>query len=140
MAVAAAARSASGTVARAGSLARRIAGVRAGWIAGILLATLPVVVAQAPTVSCARTEARFLMLGVRLAGDAVDEGSEHDAHADTRADGREAVPDDVQASGHVFLSFRSGPLARYPRGRDGERQWSSASTVPMYDAVRMTKM
>ena len=52
-----------------GDLARRIAGPRAGWLAVILMATLPVVVAQATTVSCDLAEASFLILGIRLIGD-----------------------------------------------------------------------
>lgn len=50
-------------------LASRIAGPRAGWLAVILMATLPVVVAQATTVSCDLAEASFLILGIRLIGD-----------------------------------------------------------------------
>ena len=50
-------------------LAARIAGPRAGWLAVILMATLPVVVAQATTVSCDLAEASFLILGIRLIGD-----------------------------------------------------------------------
>lgn len=50
-------------------LASRIAGPRAGWLAVVLMATLPVVVAQATTVSCDLAEASFLILGIRLIGD-----------------------------------------------------------------------
>jgi 4-amino-4-deoxy-L-arabinose transferase-like glycosyltransferase len=50
-------------------LAARIAGPRAGWLAVILMATLPVVIAQATTVSCDLAEASFLILAVRLIGD-----------------------------------------------------------------------
>ena len=51
------------------ALATRIGGVRAGWIATILLATMPVVVANATTASCDLTEATFLLLGILLIGD-----------------------------------------------------------------------
>ncbi len=49
--------------------AARIAGPRAGWLAVVLIATLPVVIAQATTVSCDLAEASFLILGIRLIGD-----------------------------------------------------------------------
>ena len=52
------------------ALATRIGGGRAGWIATILLATMPVVVANATTASCDLTEATFLLIGILLIGDA----------------------------------------------------------------------
>ncbi|WP_375394172.1 ArnT family glycosyltransferase [uncultured Sphingomonas sp.] len=51
------------------ALAARIGGARAGWIATILLATMPVVVANATTASCDLTEATFLLVGILLIGD-----------------------------------------------------------------------
>jgi len=48
---------------------RAIAGARAGWIAGILTATLPVVVASGSTVGCDIPEALFLLAGAGLLGD-----------------------------------------------------------------------
>lgn len=59
-----------GFLAAAHALATRIGGVRAGWIATILLATMPVVVANATTASCDLTEATFLILGILWIGDA----------------------------------------------------------------------
>ena len=56
-------------VASVRGLATRIAGDRAGWIAALLMATMPVVVANATTVSCDLVEASFLILGIGLAGD-----------------------------------------------------------------------
>jgi len=50
-------------------LAGSIAGGRAGWIATLLMATMPVVVANATTVSCDPVEAVFLILGIGLLGD-----------------------------------------------------------------------
>lgn len=50
-------------------LAGRIAGARAGWIAALLMATMPVVVTNATTVSCDLAEASFLIWGIMLAGD-----------------------------------------------------------------------
>lgn len=50
-------------------LGARIAGARAGWIAALLMATMPVVVTNATTVSCDLAEASFLILGIALAGD-----------------------------------------------------------------------
>jgi 4-amino-4-deoxy-L-arabinose transferase-like glycosyltransferase len=51
------------------ALAMRIAGERAGWIAMLLMAAMPVVVTNASTVSCDLTEATFLLLGVLLISD-----------------------------------------------------------------------
>lgn len=51
------------------AVARRIATSRAAWIATLLVATLPVIVTNATTVSCDLTEAVFLLLGARLLGD-----------------------------------------------------------------------
>src|SRR5579859_2361130 len=56
-------------VASVRGLAARIAGSRAGWIAALLMATMPVVVTNATTVSCDLAEASFLILGIALAGD-----------------------------------------------------------------------
>ena len=56
-------------VASVRGLAARIAGPRAGWIAALLMATMPVVVTNATTVSCDLAEASFLILGIALAGD-----------------------------------------------------------------------
>lgn len=56
-------------VASVRGLAARIAGTRAGWIAALLMATMPVVVTNATTVSCDLAEASFLILGIALAGD-----------------------------------------------------------------------
>ncbi|WP_175518179.1 glycosyltransferase family 39 protein [Sphingomonas sp. OK281] len=64
------------------ALAQRIGGRRVGWIATILLSTMPVVVTNATTASCDLVEATFLVLGIVLAGDA--------ATRDTRP-GRRAV-------------------------------------------------
>ncbi len=50
----------------AGGLAARIGGVCAGWIAAILIATMPVIVSHASTVSCDLAEAFFLLAGVWL--------------------------------------------------------------------------
>jgi 4-amino-4-deoxy-L-arabinose transferase-like glycosyltransferase len=52
------------------SLAAKIGGERAGWLAAMLAGTMPVVIANATTVSCDLTEATFLLLGIRLIGDA----------------------------------------------------------------------
>ncbi|RZL28238.1 MAG: hypothetical protein EOP64_05105 [Sphingomonas sp.] len=52
------------------ALATRIGGRRVGWIATILLSTMPVVVSNATTVSCDLVEATFLVLGILWAGDA----------------------------------------------------------------------
>ncbi|MEH3047609.1 hypothetical protein [Sphingomonas adhaesiva] len=49
-----------------GVFARRVAGTRAGWIAAILTATLPVIVSNATTVSVDLLEASALMLGILL--------------------------------------------------------------------------
>jgi 4-amino-4-deoxy-L-arabinose transferase-like glycosyltransferase len=51
-------------------LATRIGGARAGWLAAMLVGTMPVVITNATTVSCDLTEAIFLVLGIRLIGDA----------------------------------------------------------------------
>ncbi len=56
-------------VASVRGLAARIAGKSAGWIAALLMATMPVVVTNATTVSCDLAEASFLILGIALAGD-----------------------------------------------------------------------
>ena len=56
-------------VASVRGLGARIAGRRAGWIAALLMATMPVVVTNATTVSCDLAEASFLILGIALAGD-----------------------------------------------------------------------
>ncbi|WP_156678057.1 ArnT family glycosyltransferase [Sphingomonas profundi] len=53
-------------VALAGALAARIGGARAGWIAAILIATMPVIVSHASTVSCDLAEACFLLAGAWL--------------------------------------------------------------------------
>lgn len=50
-------------VAIAGGCAARIGGVRAGWIAAVLIATMPVIVSHASTVSCDLAEAFFLIAG-----------------------------------------------------------------------------
>lgn len=55
------------------SLAARIGGARTGWLAVMLAGTMPVVIANATTVSCDLTEATFLLLGIRLIGDAAIE-------------------------------------------------------------------
>lgn len=47
-------------------LARRIAGERAGWIAGLLFATMPLIATGASIVNCDNPEAVFLMLGAWL--------------------------------------------------------------------------
>lgn len=57
-------------VAVSGMLAQRIAGVRTAWIAALLVATMPVVVSHASTVSVDLTEAAALLLGVLLLTDA----------------------------------------------------------------------
>lgn len=57
-------------VAVTGWFAARVAGERAGWIAALLTATLPVVVSHASTVSVDLTEAAALLLGALLLGDA----------------------------------------------------------------------
>jgi 4-amino-4-deoxy-L-arabinose transferase-like glycosyltransferase len=54
-------------------LASRIGGARTGWLAAMLAGTMPVVIANATTVSCDLTEAVFLLLGIRLIGDAAVE-------------------------------------------------------------------
>ncbi len=51
------------------AVSRRIATPRAAWVATMLVATMPVVVTNATTVSCDLTEAVFLLLGGRLLGD-----------------------------------------------------------------------
>lgn len=53
-------------VAVTGVFAARVAGARAGWIAALLTATLPVVVSHASTVSVDLAEAAALMLGAML--------------------------------------------------------------------------
>ena len=57
-------------VAVAGRFAAGLAGARAGWIAALLTATLPVVVSHATTVSVDLTEAAALLGGVWLIGTA----------------------------------------------------------------------
>jgi 4-amino-4-deoxy-L-arabinose transferase-like glycosyltransferase len=57
-------------VAVTGVFAARVAGARAGWIAALLTATLPVVVSHATTVSVDLTESAALMLGAMLLADA----------------------------------------------------------------------
>ena len=47
-------------------LARRIAGERAGWIAGLLFASMPLIATGASIVNCDNPEAVFLMLGAWL--------------------------------------------------------------------------
>ena len=60
-------------VAVAGGFAARIGGARTGWIAAILIATMPVIVSHATTVSCDLAEAFFLLAGAwLLAVDRVD--------------------------------------------------------------------
>jgi 4-amino-4-deoxy-L-arabinose transferase-like glycosyltransferase len=53
-------------VAMVGLFAARLGGQRAGWIAAILVATLPVVAAEASTVGCDLAEALFMLGGVWL--------------------------------------------------------------------------
>ncbi|CAN5529997.1 hypothetical protein BH09PSE4_BH09PSE4_16720 [soil metagenome] len=60
-------------VALMGAFAARIGGGRSGWIAAILTATLPVVIANATTVSVDLYEASFLLGGAMLLGDAGDD-------------------------------------------------------------------
>lgn len=57
-------------VAVTGAFAARIAGARAGWIAALLTATLPVIVSHATTVSVDLIEAAALILGIMLLGGA----------------------------------------------------------------------
>lgn len=57
-------------VAAIGAFAAKVAGGRTGWIAALLTATLPVVVAQATTVSVDLLEAAAVMIGVLLLADA----------------------------------------------------------------------
>jgi hypothetical protein len=57
-------------VATTGIFTARIAGERAGWIAAILAATLPVAVANATTVSVDLLEASLLLAGIALLGSA----------------------------------------------------------------------
>lgn len=64
-------------VAIAGRLATRIAGERAGWIAALLVATMPVVVSHASTVSVDLTEAAALLLGIMLLTDAAPTARGH---------------------------------------------------------------
>lgn len=60
-------------VAVTGRFAANIGGPRAGWIAALLTATLPVVVSHATTVSVDLTEAAALMAGALLVGRADDD-------------------------------------------------------------------
>lgn len=53
-----------------GAFAAKVAGGCAGWIAGLLTATLPVIVSHATTVSADLIEAAALLLGVMLLGGA----------------------------------------------------------------------
>ncbi len=53
-------------IAVSGGFAARIGGARAGWIAAILIATMPVIVSHASTVSCDLAEAFFLIAGAWL--------------------------------------------------------------------------
>jgi 4-amino-4-deoxy-L-arabinose transferase-like glycosyltransferase len=57
-------------VAVTGAFAARVAGARAGWIAALLTATLPVIVSHATTVSVDLIEAAALILGIMLLGGA----------------------------------------------------------------------
>lgn len=58
-----------------GLFANRVAGPRAGWIAGLLTATLPVIVSHASTVSVDLLEACFLLGGATLLGEAKDDAA-----------------------------------------------------------------
>jgi 4-amino-4-deoxy-L-arabinose transferase-like glycosyltransferase len=58
-----------------GRFAASVAGPRAGWIAALLTATLPVVVSHATTVSVDLTEAAALLAGALLVGRAGDDRS-----------------------------------------------------------------
>ena len=58
-------------VAITGMAAARVGGERAGWIAALLTATLPVIVGHATTVSVDLVEASALVLGATLLGDAL---------------------------------------------------------------------
>ena len=53
-------------------LARRIAGERAGWIAGLLFASMPLIATGGSIVNCDNPEAVFLMLGAWLLAGEVD--------------------------------------------------------------------
>lgn len=53
-------------------LARRIAGERGGWIAGVLLASMPLIATGGSIVNCDNPEAVFLMLGAWLLAGEVD--------------------------------------------------------------------
>lgn len=68
------------------ALATRIGGKRVGWIATILLSTMPVVVTNATTASCDLVEATFLVLGILLAGDAAVRDSGRDSGRDPGRD------------------------------------------------------
>lgn len=57
-------------VAVAGMFAAQVAGMRAGWIAALLTATLPVIVANATSVSVDLIEASAVLIGVMLLGGA----------------------------------------------------------------------
>ncbi|KQT32809.1 hypothetical protein ASG29_14015 [Sphingomonas sp. Leaf412] len=57
-------------VATTGIYATRVAGARAGWIAALLTATLPVIVGNATTVSVDLLEASALLIGAMLLADA----------------------------------------------------------------------
>ena len=59
-------------VAMSGWYARRVGGARAGWIAALIVATLPVVVSHATTVSVDLLEAAALLAGALLLADADD--------------------------------------------------------------------
>ncbi len=60
-------------VAVMGIFAAQVAGMRAGWIAALLTATLPVIVANATSVSVDLIEASAVMIGVMLLGGAGDD-------------------------------------------------------------------
>lgn len=62
-------------VAVMGIYVRRLAGVRAGWIAALLTATLPVIVSHATTVSVDLLEAALLLTGAMLLGEAKDDAA-----------------------------------------------------------------
>jgi 4-amino-4-deoxy-L-arabinose transferase-like glycosyltransferase len=53
-------------IAAVGLFTARLGGARAGWIAAILVATLPVVASEASTVGCDLAEAFFLIMGAWL--------------------------------------------------------------------------
>ena len=63
-------------VAVTGVFATQVAGSRAGWIAALLTATLPVIVANATSVSVDLIEASAVMIGAMLLGGASDDRAE----------------------------------------------------------------